>query len=291
VIGSLFSGIGGLELGLERAGLGPVAWQVEGNEYCRGVLAEHWPRAERRNDVRTVGAANLQPVDLICGGFPCQDVSAAGSGKGLDGSRSGLWREFARIVGELRPSWVVVENVSSAARRWVDRVVSNLGQHGYASMAVPLSACDVGAPHRRNRIFVIAADTVSFELRNERQRQPGGRKGTVCTSRQAVVGASCAAWDATDSNPSGLRTLGQSQPGREQRPSWDFLDRCNSQSGGWGPPESVLRGMDDGISRELDAARGSVRLAALGNAVVPQCAEVIGWMIRELIDENQDVER
>ena len=99
-IGSLFSGIGGLELGLEWAGVGHTVWQVERDPFCRSILARHWPSAARFDDVRTVGAHNLEPVDVICGGFPCQDISYAGKGLGLAGERSGLWYEFARIIGE-----------------------------------------------------------------------------------------------------------------------------------------------------------------------------------------------
>lgn len=109
-VGSLFAGIGGFDLGLERAGM-RVAWQVELDPCCRAVLARHFPEARRYEDVCEVGAKSLAPVDLICGGFPCQDLSPAGKGAGLAGARSGLWAEFARIVRELRPRYVVVENV------------------------------------------------------------------------------------------------------------------------------------------------------------------------------------
>lgn len=154
-IGSLFSGIGGLELGLERAGIGRVVWQVERDEFCRRVLAKHWPDVDR--SVTDVCApATLPRVDVICGGFPCQDVSSAGARKGLAGERSGLWREFARWVGALRPEWVVVENVASGAKLWVDAVVRELEQLGYACLPIPLSAFDVGAPHRRARVFIVA---------------------------------------------------------------------------------------------------------------------------------------
>lgn len=155
-IGSLFSGIGGLELGLEMAGLGPTVWQVEQSEFCREVLAKHWPDVARFHDVREVGAHNLPPVDLVCGGFPCQDVSSAGKGAGLAGKRSGLWFEFARVVSEMRPRIVVVENVASGAKRWVDAVVAGLEQLDYEALPVPLSASDVGAPHKRSRVFIVA---------------------------------------------------------------------------------------------------------------------------------------
>lgn len=178
-IGSLFSGIGGLELGLEWAGLGSVVWQVEQEPFCRQILAQHWPTADRSvQDVREAGSHNLEPVDLICGGFPCQDVSGAGKGAGLAGSRSGLWFEFARIVGELRPRWVVVENVASGAKRWVDAIVAGLGELGYQALPIPLSASDVGAPHKRARIFVVAwrvSDAFGEPERIEQQRITAGR--------------------------------------------------------------------------------------------------------------------
>lgn len=111
-MGSLFAGIGGFDLGFERAGFQTV-WQVEINDYCRKVLAKHFPHAERFEDVRECGAHNLKPVDVICGGFPCQDISNAGLRAGIDGERSGLWREYARIISELRPKAVLIENVAA----------------------------------------------------------------------------------------------------------------------------------------------------------------------------------
>ena len=153
--GSLFAGIGGLDLGFEWAGFTPV-WQVELNPFCRAVLAKHWPDVQRFDDVRTVGAHNLEPVDVIVGGFPCQDVSDAGLRAGIDGERSGLWREFARVVRELRPRIVVVENVSGLLVRGMGRVLGDLADLGYDAEWVRVRASDVGAPHRRGRIFIVA---------------------------------------------------------------------------------------------------------------------------------------
>ena len=155
-IGSLFSGIGGLELGLERAGCGSVVWQVERDPFCRSVLAKHWPSAVRFDDVCAVGLDNLPPVDIICGGFPCQDLSYAGKGAGLAGERSGLWREYARIVRELRPRFVVVENVSALLARGLGDVLGDLAALGYDAEWHCVRASDVGAPHRRERLFVVA---------------------------------------------------------------------------------------------------------------------------------------
>lgn len=113
-IGSLFAGIGGLELGLERAGVGHTVWQVEKDEFCRKVLARHWPDAARYEDVTTVDWSTVEPVEVLCGGFPCQDISLAGKGAGLAGERSGLWWEYLRAIRELRPRFVVVENRCSS---------------------------------------------------------------------------------------------------------------------------------------------------------------------------------
>src|SRR5688572_14262480 len=123
--GSLFAGIGGIDLGLERAGM-KCAWQVELDPFCRRVLAKHWPDVARYEDVREVGAHNLEPVDLIAGGFPCQDISNAGKRAGIDGERSGLWSEYARIVRELRPRYVLVENVTALLGRGIGRVLGDL---------------------------------------------------------------------------------------------------------------------------------------------------------------------
>lgn len=182
-IGSLFSGIGGLGLGLEwalsEAGLAPVVcWHVEQDPFCRSILAQHWPDAARHDDVRAVGAHNLAAVDLIEGGFPCQDVSVAGKGAGLAGARSGLWYEFARVVGELRPRFVVVENVSALLARGIGDVLGGLAALGYDAWWTTLRAADVGAPHRRERLFIVGwladADALGWSRRAGVQR-PGRR--------------------------------------------------------------------------------------------------------------------
>src|SRR6476661_6834913 len=123
--GSLFAGIGGIDLGLERAGM-RCAWQVEIDDYATRVLAKHWPDVTRFRDVRSVGAHNLTPVDLLAGGFPCQDISDAGKRAGIEGARSGLWSEFARLIGELRPRYVLVENVTALLRRGMGTVLGDL---------------------------------------------------------------------------------------------------------------------------------------------------------------------
>jgi DNA (cytosine-5)-methyltransferase 1 len=158
--GSLFAGIGGFDLGLERAGL-VCKWQVEIDDFCNKVLAKHWPNVMRFQDVRQVGRKNLESVDVICGGFPCQDISDAGKRGGLDGARSGLWFEYYRIIREIRPRYALVENVSAITKRGLGTVLGNLAELRYDCEWYRLPAFAVGAPHQRNRMFILAyADSV-----------------------------------------------------------------------------------------------------------------------------------
>jgi len=154
-IGSLFSGIGGLDLACEDAFNGRTVWQVERDPYCQQVLSARWPDAQRFDDVTQVSADVLEPVDVLCGGFPCQDLSIAGKRAGLDGARSGLYSEMTRLVSELRPRFVVFENVP-ALMKYRERVHDDLAALGYGSMWQMCQASDVGAPHRRRRVFVLA---------------------------------------------------------------------------------------------------------------------------------------
>lgn len=284
-IGSLFSGIGGLELGLEWAGLGPVLWQCELDAFRRSVLARHWPEAVRYDDVRCLDPAALAPVDLVCGGFPCQDVSSAGKRAGLAGARSGLWYEFARIVAGIRPAWVVVENVASGAKLWVDAVCGDLGRLGYATLPVPVAASDCGAWHRRRRVFVVA-----HARHHDAVVQAESRRRTDAARSPSA--------DAVDQP--GARRDGRSkraglrhEPGlgrgpdrsRAQDPSW--------AGGGFAQPDVVrlVHGLPQELGRIYGRAgnnRGSTdgpARRALGDSVVPQCAEVVGHVIRQLTAE------
>lgn len=268
-IGSLFAGIGGFELGLEAAGLGPTRWQVELDPWCRGVLADHWPDAERFADVRMVGAHCLAPVSVICGGFPCQDISAAGKGAGLAGARSGLWREFARVVGELLPRWVVVENVASGATKWVDAVVRGLVELGYEGIPIPLAACDVGAPQKRERVFVVARHVADAD---------GDRLEALGMGRETPRRASRGRLDHTPHGhePHGCRMSRAWPPKPGDLVAWS----------GYGGPRPAIRRDAHGLFAGLFYTEWCAQLCALGNAVVPQCAEAIGEVILELEAED-----
>lgn len=158
--GSLFSGIGGFELGFENVGMECI-WQVEKDQYCRSVLEKHWVNVERFIDVRTVGKHNLEPVNLICGGFPCKDLSLAGRREGLRGEESGLWFEFERIIKELLPKWIVIENVpgllSSNGGEDFKTVIKALDELGYGVSWRVLDSQYFGVPQRRRRVFIVAS--------------------------------------------------------------------------------------------------------------------------------------
>ncbi len=157
-VGSLFAGIGGIDLGLERTGGFKTVWQVEINDYATKVLEKHWPDVRRWRDVRTFPPEPVDEwrCDLICGGFPCQDISSAGYRGGIDGRKSGLWAEYIRVVCLLRPRWVFVENVADLTIRGLDRVLGDLATSGYDAEWQMLPAAFVGLPHVRNRTWIIA---------------------------------------------------------------------------------------------------------------------------------------
>lgn len=194
--GSLFAGIGGIDLGLERAGM-ECRWQVEIDPWCRRVLAKHWPDVARYEDVRDVGADNLEPVDLIAGGFPCQDVSLAGRRAGLQGERTTLWSEFARIIRELRPRWVLAENVpgllSSDSGQFFGDILRDLAACGYDAEWDCISAAAIGAPHKRDRVFIVA------HPKSEHGAWAfGARTGRRESQVQARDGIRAGVWDALD---------------------------------------------------------------------------------------------
>jgi DNA (cytosine-5)-methyltransferase 1 len=199
--GSLFAGAGGMDLGLHNAGL-ECRWQVEIDEFCRGVLAKHWPAVPKWDDVKTFPPEEGDwAVDVIAGGFPCQDISYAGCGAGLDGARSGLWFEMLRIIRLLRPSYVIVENVAALLVRGLERVLGDLADSGFDAAWEVLSACAFGAPHMRRRLFIVAYAN-GLDGR-PRVRNPLARQDRTL---QAIDGSprARAGWQARLANPSEL---------------------------------------------------------------------------------------
>jgi len=153
----LFSGIGGFSLGLERTGGFETVAFCEIDKKARLVLKKHWPSVPIFEDVATLTGDQInEKIDIIVGGFPCQDISLAGKGAGLAGARSGLWYEYHRLIKEIRPSWVIAENVSALRSRGLDEVLRSLAEIGYDAEWHCIPASAVGAPHRRDRIWIIA---------------------------------------------------------------------------------------------------------------------------------------
>jgi len=160
--GSLFSGIGGIDLGLERAGM-QCRWQIEISPFCLKILSRHWPKVKQYGNIREVHGHELEPVDLICGGFPCEDISlASATGVGIVGERSALWSEFARILGEVRPRFALVENVAALRSRGLALVLQDLRALGFDAEWHCIPASALGAPHERDRIFIVGYPEGNF---------------------------------------------------------------------------------------------------------------------------------
>lgn len=326
--GSLFSGIGGIDLAFSRAGF-DVRWQVEIEPFCRAVLTkhsvQHWPNAVRHEDVRNVGRHNLEAVDVIFGGFPCQDISIAGKGAGIkEGTRSGLWFQFARIISELRPKLVLLENVPVITGRGADIVLGQLSEMGYDAEWGIIPASSVGAPHERERWWCVAYSQNWYYSTNEGQRKDswessgsGERSGL-----QHGFGNGCTELG----NSIGERLQGNSakrvgtQEGRltekigsdnrqfaciqHRIPERDVAESAHRK------PYSIMGRAIDGLSRQLDCNRwparpkhpqheweskrtttkreptASARLIALGNAVVPQVVQPIAEAIYSILEET-----
>jgi DNA (cytosine-5)-methyltransferase 1 len=281
-IGSLFSGIGGLELGIEWATGAKTVWNCEMDTFCRKVLAKHWPDATQYEDVKNIDAS-VEPVDIITGGFPCQDLSIAGKQAGLSGERSGLWHEYARIIRELRPRFVFVENVP-ALRNFVSdgglgRVLGDLAESGYDAEWDCVPAAAVGAPHVRDRIFILAwRRDVADAADGRGEAQPAVADGPALLQRGAGAGDGAGDGD----RPEGVRVAGGGGEERERREvlayGFDHPFPPPPNSSEWAGylerhPEAQpgIRRDADGVPRGLDKNRRK-RLRALGNAVVPQAA-------------------
>jgi DNA (cytosine-5)-methyltransferase 1 len=276
--GSLFAGIGGFDLGFERAGMS-CRWQVEIDDYANRVLEKHWPDVHRERDIRSSGWHNLQPVDIIIGGFPCQDISYAGRGDGLDGERSGLFFEAVRVVRELRPRIVVLENVAALLTRGLDRVLGTLAEIGYDAEWHCIPAASVGAPHIRDRVFVIAyAESVGRETRG---RIEGDKRRT--RERWSQLGGSNQ--DMADTNWQGPQRM-RGKRANEEREDTNRHPRSicvEPGDGSWKPEwwttEPNVGRVANGVPARVDRLRG------LGNAVVPQVAEYVARMVMEKIND------
>ena len=280
-IGSLFSGIGGLDLGIERglASAGVAAetiWQVEQSDYCRRILSRHWPHAERYTDVRTVTASSVHPIDVLVGGFPCQDISTAGKGAGLAGEKSGLFFEMARIVRELRPQLVVMENVPAITGRGLSTVLGTMAALGYDARWGGLRASEVGAPHRRERWFCVCWLADSMRLGSAPLQRVQRESDSRWTSEGSYNSSGAIVADPDSSSGEARRSDGM---GEAERAEWS-MDRSGS-----GMADSIgsdLRPISGGIRRpqgtpEGEGGQRERRGKAAGGRGEAQLADSIGY--------------
>lgn len=239
-VGSLFSGIGGFDLGLERAGMS-IGWQVENNEYCNRVLEKHWPHVTRYGDIKAIKWEEVETVDLVCGGFPCQPFSCAGKRRGQDDDRY-LWPEVVRCLDALRPAWFLGENVPGIINLALDQVCADLESLDYTVWPVCVPACAVDAPHQRQRVWIMA-----YSRGTEHGRLPGDERQEVSALRGDGE-------DVADTF---------SQPAKRWRDRVEWRERSTGQTArdGWAgrglenerwPAESDVGGMVDGLSEGLD---------------------------------------
>jgi DNA (cytosine-5)-methyltransferase 1 len=298
----LFSGIGGFSLGLERAGMQTVAF-CEIEPFCQAVLRKHWPNIPCYDDIRTLTAKRLAedgigPVDVICGGFPCQDISVAGKGAGITGSRSGLWAEYARLIGEIRPRYVIVENVAALLVRGMERVLGDLSEIGYDAEWHVISAADVGAPHLRKRVWIVAYphDSESARLgQHGRPLLPIKESIRLGRSGAFMEDARSAGWGAGNlchqgNNGRGIsegETTGTVEPGKTppfmaDTEEWGKPVNESSRGEAWRLGGASWWAVEPNVGRVANGVPSRVdRLRGLGNAVVPQIPEIIGKEIMQ----------
>lgn len=243
----LFSGIGGFSLGLEKSGGFKTIEFCEIEPFCRKVLNKHWPGVPIHDDIRTLSRPTGY-ADVICGGFPCQDLSYAGKGAGINaGTRSGLWSDYARIIGEVRPRYIIVENVAALLTRGIDRVLGDLAQIGYDAEWHCIPASAVGAPHRRDRVWIVAYPNTSIGRGGEK-REPfwNGEPSLHGENGQTITNPSC--------RGGGCNGVRQTREGQPVDPGADLAHakRRGPQSGNVRSPDetAVLTPEISGESRK-----------------------------------------
>jgi DNA (cytosine-5)-methyltransferase 1 len=271
------------------------AWQVEIDEKCRQVLERHWPGVPKYGDISEVKGSKVEPVDILCGGFPCQPVSVAGKRGGVDDERW-LWDEFYRLICEIRPKWVVAENVpgllSANSGRAFAGVLRDLAKGGYDvawDMFPAGGPGGVGAPHQRQRIFIIGKYVENSNSRGRRREKRIGKddlsrsKGEEPNSIIDEASKGCRTWNIESSDVADTKRIRQqgSRASRKWSSSETYGERQTDNAftvgieGQWSVEPNVGR-VANGVPNRVD------RLKALGNAVVPQVAKQIGEMIMEI---------
>lgn len=303
--GHLFAGIDGIGLGLAPHGFETV-WFSENEAAPSQVLAHHHPDVPNHGDITEVDWGQVEPVDVLTGGFPCQDISKAGRGAGIkEGTRSGLWFEYVRAIRDLRPSVVIVENVSALTTRGLDIVLADLHESGFDAEWTTLRASDVGAAHRRERLFIVA-HAADRDRVGRLHREPGivPAEARIDALGDAPTGGDPAPADTSSAERRAPQlqtvgpTVGSATEHRERAGTatwgefWPAIRRWERTLGrpapdpvvdGWMTAEFVEWHMGFPAGWTATLTR-SDRLKALGNAVVPQVADVIGRWALELTE-------
>ena len=257
-VGSLFSGIGGLDLGLERAGM-KVIWQSEIDPFACKVLKKHWPGVPNHGDIKQIDWDTVERPDIICGGYPCQPFSLAGQRNGTDDPRH-LWPWVRECISRLQPRYAILENVRGHLTLGGLQVIGELAEIGYDAEWRIVPASGVGAYHRRDRIIIVAYPN-SQGLQRRTKTENSKRENS-----KGHLGPSC----SNLANASGIRGAGWR--GAFASDNAEVRQHAIRSAAYWEVEPAVGR-MADGVSHRMDRLRG------LGNAVVPQVAEYIGRLI------------
>ena len=270
-MGSLFAGFGGFDKGFEDAGFETV-WQVENDSYCQRVLAKNFPSAKRFGDITTVDARALGPTDVICAGFPCQDISYAGIGAGITGSRSGLVTHAIRIIDELEPRAVLLENVAALLRRGLREVLGMLTDIGYDAEWEIVSALDViETDHLRKRLFVLAYPNRDRCAKRNYDASYGYEAHECKQARSENLGETV---EIEIADPKRRNFALGPENGRAK-----WVHQPIPRNGNWQiTHKPTLDGTENGIPNRLERLRG------LGNAVVPQIPEMYARRIMESLN-------
>ena len=285
----LFSGIGGFSLGLERAGMKTVQF-VENDPYCQKVLAKNFPGIPIHGDIKTFHYD--KPVEIISGGFPCQPYSHAGEQRGKEDDRH-LWEEYFRIIQSVRSRWVVGENVSGIINMELDQVLSDLASENYSCQSLVIPACAVNAPHRRDRVWIIARRNAMGNSEYNGLSTAKESRSPSSISNNSSQGENKTFQSKGTSGRSNIKNVAHANKeriqGRKETGNLEsegtqrnqFSLRCSQRRIGknWSI-EPELGRVANGIPSRVD------RIKSLGNAVVPQIVEIIGRAIME-IEENK----
>lgn len=275
----LFSGIGGFSLGLEKSGVIETVAFCEIDEHCRKVLHKHWPGVLKFKDIK-----DLKPMegdyDIICGGFPCQDISVAGQKKGITNeTRSGLWYEYKRIIKEVKPRFVIIENVRNLLNSGLAIVIKDLHEIGYDCEWEIISARSVGACHLRERIWIVAYPKYIRQVQCEYEAR---QEWSSARHSEEIFKGSCFGTTSSDNF-----RFWPSFATEEEKSEW--WTKATASFSDWWKIESDICRVDDGLSKQLDKGRVN-RIKQLGNSIVPQIAEIIGNRIKEVWFKKGEVE-